>query len=350
MLLAEDIPIPLIRIENADGKIDWVNQAAQEWLGRSMRTLQNRYLADLFTDAEQIISAGRRSQSDMSPVTLHDQVVRRQSAGDEIADLTVFSHEGQIHVLAQVKAHQPVRSQTGSLAASAMGRMLAHEIKNPLAGIHGAAQLLRDDVDTEEGQALIDLIASETNRIRRLSDRMESLGDRDPKNETHINIHEILIRARQIVENSVGNNIKFSETYDPSLPPVLGDPDTLMQAILNLIKNAAEALEEHTGEKEIRLETAFRSGVIRRTSPDMPATQLPIEIKVIDNGPGVGEAIRDRLFQPFITNKPTGQGLGLSLVSKVATAHGGLVEHQSKPGHTAFSILLPVSDNHHEDL
>ena len=116
-----------------------------------------------------------------------------------------------------------------------------------------------------------------------------------------------------------------------------------MQAILNLIKNAAEALQSRDEGGDIRIETSFRSGVTRRVALDKPPIQLPVEICIIDNGPGVSEGLKQRLFQPFITDKPTGQGLGLSLVSKVATAHGGLVEHQSQPGRTVFSILLPVS-------
>lgn len=179
---------------------------------------------------------------------------------------------------------------------------------------------------------------------------METLGDRDPDNLKPVNIHEILRQARRIVETGVGNTIVFTEHYDPSLPLVYGDADTLMQAILNLIKNAAESITAAGIIGEIKLETAFRSGVTRYVPGQSQRQQLPIEIKIIDNGPGISETVRNRLFEPFITNKPTGQGLGLALVSKVASAHGGLVEIQSQPSETIFSLLLPAPDkeNVHE--
>jgi len=168
-----------------------------------------------------------------------------------------------------------------------MGRMIAHELKNPLAGIKGAAQLLRDDVEGEEGQSLIELIGSEIDRIRRLADRMETLGDQDPDNVDRVNIHEILRRAGEII-----------------------------------------------------LQTRFRSGVTSHTGSDDTTQHLPIEICIIDNGPGIAKHIASQLFQPFVSTKPEGQGLGLSLVSKVAAAHGGLVEVKSRPGKTKFSLLL----------
>jgi len=215
-----------------------------------------------------------------------------------------------------------------------MGRMIAHELKNPLAGIKGAAQLLRDDVDSEEGLALIDLIGSEIDRIRRLADRMEKLGDDDPTGTEQVNIHEILRQARRIIQ-SANPNIIFDERYDPSLPHANGDPDTLMQALLNLIKNAAESAGE---QGQIRLETSFRAGVRGGNSGRL----LPVQIQIIDNGPGIPKDMLAQIFQPFVTTKPEGQGLGLALVSKVAAAHEGLVEVQSVPGRTVFSLLLPA--------
>ena len=222
----------------------------------------------------------------------------------------------------------------GGHVVSGMGRMIAHELKNPLAGIKGAAQLLRDDVDSEEGLALIELIGSEIDRIRRLADRMEKLGDDDPTGSEQVNIHEILRQARRIIQ-SANPNIVFDERYDPSLPHAFGDPDTLMQALLNLIKNAAESAGEHG---KIRLETSFRAGVRGGKSGRL----LPVQIQIIDDGPGIPKDMLTQIFQPFVTTKPEGQGLGLALVSKVATAHEGLVEVQSVPGRTVFSLLLPA--------
>jgi len=200
-----------------------------------------------------------------------------------------------------------------------------------LAGIQGAAQLIRDDVETEEALSLISLIESEISRIRRLADRMERLGDVSPGEFHDINIHEILQHARKVIQSGISPNVTFSENYDPSLPSMQGHEDSLTQAVMNLIKNAAEAVSVIEGSPEIRLETSFRA-----------SGSMPIEIRVIDNGEGIPEHIRDKIFHPFITGKPQGQGLGLALVSKVVTAHNGVVEVQSRPGETIFSILLPI--------
>ena len=216
--------------------------------------------------------------------------------------------------------------------------MIAHELKNPLAGIKGAAQLLRDDVASEEGRSLIDLIGSEIDRIRRLLDRMETLGDESAEMSERVNIHETLRHARRIIQ-SANPTLLFSENYDPSLPHAIGHGDSLMQAILNLIKNASEAVET---DGEITLETSFRSGVKNRAQNGGAARELPIEIRIIDNGQGIAQDRQDQIFQPFVTTKTGGQGLGLALVSKVAQAHGGLVEVNSRPGRTVFSLLLPA--------
>ena len=135
--------------------------------------------------------------------------------------------------------------------------------------------------------------------------------------------------------------------FDPSIPQTLGDRDTLMQAVLNVIKNAAEAINSAGGSGEIKLRTTFRSGVTRKMPSGQRGASLPIEIRITDDGPGIPPAIRDQIFQPFVTNKPSGQGLGLALVTKVAAAHGGLVEVNSRPGKTVFSILLPVLTQRH---
>jgi len=189
-------------------------------------------------------------------------------------------------------------------------------------------------VESDEGRALIELIGSEIDRIRRLADRMEKLGDDDPQSAERVNIHEILRQARRIIQ-SANPSIIFDERYDPSLPHAFGDPDTLMQALLNLIKNAAESAGDNG---QIRLETSFRTGVRGGKS----GRNLPVQIKIIDDGPGIPKDMLTQIFQPFVTTKSQGQGLGLALVSKVAAAHEGLVDVQSVPGRTVFSLLLPA--------
>ena len=340
--LAEDIPAPVLIFANADLGIQWLNQTAEEWLGQSARSLLGKKLEEFVRSSAEIKRAAQRALSAETAVSLRGFTIVRSNIPDERCHLTLFPTQGRIGMLVSLLAAQPNDTKTNELAVSAMGRMLAHEIKNPLAGINGAAQLLRDDVATEEGQALIDLIGSEIERIRRLTDRMETLGDRDPENLSLVNIHEVLRDARKLIQSSLKTKIAFTEHYDPSLPEILGDRDTLMQALLNVIKNASEAIDIAKESGEIKLETAFRSGVSRKTPSGQKGQSLPIEIRIIDNGPGIPPSIRDQIFQPFVTNKPSGQGLGLALVAKVAAAHGGLVEVRSRPGKTVFSILLPM--------
>ena len=340
--LVEDWPFPLFLVSPETEHILWANQAAQEWLGKSLRRIEGQTPWNVFTAEDDITAIVKKCSDLNAPLTMRDCAVKRSGKDEEFCHLTAYPTEAGIGLSVWITGPQPREARMGGQLVSGMGRMIAHELKNPLAGIKGAAQLLRDDVEGEEGQSLIDLIGSEIDRIRRLADRMETLGDQDPANTDRVNIHEILRRARRIVQ-SANPALVFTERYDPSLPHAKGDADTLMQALLNLIKNAAEAIENNQENGEIILETTFRSGVSKRASSETDiAANLPIEIRIIDNGMGVSDAIKDQIFQPFVTNKKDGQGLGLALVSKVAAAHGGIVEVKSRPGKTRFSLLLPT--------
>jgi len=257
--------------------------------------------------------------------------------------VTFFPSGDNIGLMLQEAGSQSGGRTTNIDAMSAMGRMLAHEIKTPLAGMSGAVQLLKPDVHGEEAIGFLDLIGSEIERIRRLVDRMETLGDQSPERSNSVNIHEILHRAAKVMSTEIGRTVKFTEHYDPSLPTIIADEDTLMQALLNLIKNAVEAIEQSGQGGEIQLLTRFRSGVRRRTYGGKLLSALPIEIQIMDDGPGIPETIRAQIFQPFVSNKPTGQGLGLAVVSKIINAHDGIIEVNSRPGATVFSILLPLS-------
>jgi two-component system nitrogen regulation sensor histidine kinase GlnL len=224
-----------------------------------------------------------------------------------------------------------------------LGRMLAHEIKNPLAGIRGAAQLLKTGAPPEDAP-LAQLIVDETDRVRRLVDRMEAFADDAPPLREAINIHQPLDRVRALVANGVADGLGLKEHYDPSLPPVWGDEDQLIQIFLNLTKNAAEAAHaRRDGRGEIAISTAWRQGVRVRGSDGRTLKGTPIEVRVQDNGPGVPENMRDHLFQPFITTKAHGAGLGLALVAKLVAGHGGVIDFESEPGRTVFRVLLPVA-------
>ncbi|GGX57996.1 hypothetical protein GCM10011309_03920 [Litorimonas cladophorae] len=333
--LVDDWPFPLFKLDKEDS-ILWANQAALDWIGKGLPTISGRVIWEILETDPDTRSITMKARAKSATITSRHILVKTTENSDEgkIAHLTAYTTMGGAGLSIWFVGPEPRETKMGGHVVTGMGRMIAHELKNPLAGIKGAAQLLRDDVDSEEGLALIDLIGSEIDRIRRLADRMEKLGNDDPSDVEQVNIHEILRQARRIIQ-SANPSVIFDERYDPSLPHASGDPDTLMQAILNLIKNAAESVGEGG---QIRLETAFRSGVRGGRS----ARNLPIEIKIIDDGPGIPKEMLSQVFQPFVTTKPEGQGLGLALVSKVASAHEGLVEVQSIPGRTVFSLLLPA--------
>jgi two-component system nitrogen regulation sensor histidine kinase GlnL len=225
-------------------------------------------------------------------------------------------------------------------SVSALAAMLAHEIKNPLSGIRGAAQLLEGGL-SDEDRALTRLICEETDRIVRLVDRMEVFSDQRPLSREKINIHTVLDHVKQVARNGFARHVRFTENYDPSLPPLAGDRDQLVQVFLNLVKNAAEAIGDAV-DGEIELSTAFRPGVSLRGQGQERPVGLPLEFRVRDNGPGVPEDIAGNIFDPFVTTKSSGTGLGLAMVAKIVNDHGGVIECESQPRRTTFRILMPM--------
>jgi two-component system, NtrC family, nitrogen regulation sensor histidine kinase GlnL len=221
-----------------------------------------------------------------------------------------------------------------------MAAMLAHEVKNPLSGIRGAAQLLEENLGPNDRE-LTRLICDEADRIVALVNRMEVFSDRRPLDRGPVNIHEVLDRVRLVAQSGFARHVRFIEGYDPSLPPVLGNRDALIQVFLNLVKNAAEAVPAQGG--EIQVATSYQHGVRLAVAGTETRLHLPLLVTVTDNGEGIPEDLRPHLFDPFVSTKHHGTGLGLALVAKVIDDHGGVIEFDSQPRRTVFRVCLPMA-------
>ncbi|MBL8592073.1 MAG: PAS domain-containing protein [Devosia sp.] len=346
------LPQPVI-VCTEDRTIVFVNYAAEAFFGASQSVLSRQRLDDLIAFGSPIIGLMQAVADRRGPMTEYRVRVgssRFSDVGDDrIVDVfasPLSDADGRIALLFQErtmadKIDRQLVSRGAARSVTGLASMLAHEIKNPLSGIRGAAQLLEQSVTADE-LPLARLVRDEVDRIVDLIDRVEVFGDDRPIEREPINIHVILDRVKLLAKNGVAKGISFHEEYDPSLPPVGGNRDQLIQVFLNLVKNAAEALER-TPKAEIRFSTAFRPGIRISVQGVSERISLPLEIVIEDNGPGVPPDLVPILFDPFVTTQANGSGLGLALVAKIIGDHGGVVDMDSRPGRTRFRILLPVA-------
>ena len=334
-------------VVDRDGGLVAVNEAAEALFGHGLSLLARGRFRAALPPGSVLVSLLDRAISEGALVREHGVEVNLFGQPPFEADGAAAPlGDGSVLLTLHVKGVLGVdrgADAAGLRSVVGLGKMLAHEIKNPLAGIRGAAQLLKTGASAVD-QPLAQLIVDETDRIRRLVDRMEAFSDDAPTPREPVNIHQVLDRVRALVANGVADGLQLKESYDPSLPPVWGDEDHLIQIFLNLTKNAAEAAHMRgDGRGAISIHTAWRPGVRVRGADGKTASGAPIEVRVVDNGPGVPTTLRDHLFQPFVTTKANGTGLGLALVTKLVTAHGGLIDFESEPGRTVFRVLLPIA-------
>ncbi|WP_113911272.1 two-component system sensor histidine kinase NtrB [Roseovarius dicentrarchi] len=338
------LPLPALVLDDA-GRVSRINPAAEGFLNVSNRAAEGAGLWDLLQVAAPPDAALLRARSDGRPLFVNDVCIGAGRAAPVRCSLSVAPLEGGIGAALVVATPRDMAGQgmqdgsarMATRSAIGMTEMLAHEIKNPLAGITGAAQLLSMTLGAADRE-LTDLIVGESRRIAALLDQVERFGNPAAPDLRAVNIHDVLTRARRSAQLGFAADMTMIEEYDPSLPDALADAGMLQQVVDNLIKNAVEAAGGRAG--TIRLRSRFEQGAPVRGDA---GKRLPLVIEVVDDGPGVPEALRDALFEPFVSGREDGTGLGLAIAARIIEGHGGWIAVASAPGHTVFRVSLPMA-------
>lgn len=343
------LPDPVL-VVGAGHEFLYANAAAEQLFQASFALLQTKTLTDFVPHDSPILHLVERVRRNGSSMSQHAVRLDTPRIGEHLIRVDaapMTEDQSQVILTLQEqsiagKIDRSLMHRDSTRSVSAMAALLAHEIKNPLSGVRGAAQLLEQSLNPNEAQ-LTRLIIEETDRIVGLIDRMEAFtGDVSLDSLGPVNIHEVLERVLTLARTGFASHLRFVERYDPSLPPVYGNADRLIQAFLNLVKNAAEAVPEDGG--EVVVTTAYQHGV-RLAAPGSHAPmQLPLVVSIQDNGPGIPDDLRRHIFDPFVTTKRGGTGLGLPLVAKLIGELGGVIDLDSRPRRTRFRVLLPIAE------
>jgi two-component system nitrogen regulation sensor histidine kinase GlnL len=347
-MILNALPLAVI-VVGSDGMIKDANVAAEDFFDMSVGLLRRHALHDLVPFGSPLLALIEQVRQRGGAVNEYKvDLGTPRTPSERLVDLHVApvpEGPGEVVVMLQQrtmadKMNRQLTHRGAARSVTALAAMLAHEIKNPLSGIRGAAQLLEQQA-SDDDRILTRLICDEADRIVKLVDRMEVFGDKRPVQREQVNIHMVFDHVRRLAQSGFARHIRFVEDYDPSLPPVLGNRDQLVQVFLNLVKNAAEAIGESATDGEIQLTTAFRPGVRLSLPGSKSKVSLPLEFCIKDNGPGVSDELMPNLFDPFVTTKPSGSGLGLALAAKIIGDHGGIIECESQPRRTIFRVLMP---------
>ncbi|WP_064709019.1 two-component system sensor histidine kinase NtrB [Rhizobium bangladeshense] len=349
MAVLNAIQNPVVMVDES-GFIAFANWEAEAFFGASASHLARYRISTFIPFGSPLIALIDQVRERKAPVNEYRVDLSSPRLGqDKLVDLyvaPVLSEPGAVVIVFQErsmadKIDRQLTHRAAARSVTGLASMLAHEIKNPLSGIRGAAQLLEQSV-IDDDRALTRLICDETDRIVSLVDRMEVFSDERPVDRMPVNIHSVLDHVKAVAKAGFARNIRITESYDPSLPAVYANRDQLVQVFLNLVKNAAEAVGDRP-DGEIMLTTAYRPGIRLSVAGTREKISLPLEFCVHDNGPGVPADLLPHLFDPFITTKTNGSGLGLALVAKIIGDHGGIIECDSQNSRTTFRVLMPAS-------